>query len=166
MEEEIQVNINQQDMIKSPKKLSIKSQFKMFFCFLGFSITAGIVQIITFTLLFDIFHVVYWPSYLIALIASVVYNFTVNRKFTFKSANNIPLAMSLVFLYYCVFTPLSTWWGDALTNVGWNEYLVLIGTMIINFVSEFLFDRLVVFRKSINTRDLPICSIQSHEQID
>ena len=93
----------------------------------------------------------YWPGYLIALVLSVVYNFTFNRRFTFKSAKNVPLAMLQVFGYYCVFTPLSTWWGDALTNAGWNEYLVLIGTMAVNLVTEFLFCRLVVYRKSMYT---------------
>jgi uncharacterized membrane protein len=61
--------------------------------------------------------------------------------------------MLQVALFYLVFTPLSTWWTAALTapEVGWNEYLVLALTMIVNFVTEYLFDRLVVFRGSIDT---------------
>jgi|SRR5690554_802119 len=116
-----------------------------------FSISAGIVQIVVFALLNELFAFPYWPSYLIALTSSVVWNFTVNRKFTFKSANNVPIAMIKVFAFYAVFTPLSTWWGDALTKIGWNEYLVLGGTMIINFISEFLYDRFYVFGKSIES---------------
>ena len=85
---------------------------------------------------------------------SVLYNFTLNRRFTFKSANNVPLAMLLVALYYAVFTPLSTWWGDARDKIGWNEYLILALTMLANFVTEFLYQRFVVFGKSINTNDL------------
>ena len=74
-----------------------------------------------------------------------------HREFTFKSTANIPRAMTLVALYYCVFTPLSTLWGTALTNAGWNDYIVLFGTMLINLTTEFLFWRLVVYRDSINT---------------
>ena len=129
-----------------------KQELIRFLKFLVFSCTAGVIQFGTFTLLNEVAHLSYWPSYLIGLILSVVYNFTINRHFTFKSASNIPIAMSLVLLYYAVFTPLSTLWGDALTKqAGWNEYIVLAGTMVINFVTEFLFTRYVVFRKSINT---------------
>lgn len=114
--------------------------------FLGFSVTAGIIQIGTFTLMNELMTVPYWPAYLTSLILSILYNFTLNRKFTFKSHNNIPFAMFLVLCYYAVFTPLSTLWGDALTEIGWNEYIVLGGTMIINFVTEFLYQKFVVFR--------------------
>lgn len=134
------------------KKKTFKSEMWRFLKFLFFSCTAGGIQIGTFTLLNEVAHLSYWPSYLIALILSIVYNFTVNRKFTFKSANNIPIAMLLILAYYAVFTPASTLWGDALTEQAhWNEYIVLGGTMVINFVTEFLFSRYVVFRKSIDT---------------
>ena len=118
-----------------------------------FSISAGLIQIVSFTLLEELLHVTHWLSYLTALVLSVLWNFTLNRKFTFCSAGNVPLAMLQVAGFYAVFTPLSTWWTAVLTgpSVGWNEYLVLIGTMRINFVSEYLFDRLVVFRRSIDT---------------
>ena len=88
---------------------------------------------------------------LLFLFLSVLFNFTVNRKFTFKSAANVPVAMLKVFGFYCVFTPLSIWWGNALTSAGWNEYLVLAFTMIVNMVTEFLFTRFVVYGNSINT---------------
>ncbi len=116
-----------------------------------FSISAGIIQLVSFTILSELFNITYWPSYLTALILSVLWNFTINRKFTFKSANNVPVAMTKVLAYYAVFTPLSTWWGDALTKANWNEYLVLGGTMIINFVTEFLYQRFFVFGKSIES---------------
>ncbi len=119
--------------------------------FVLFSASAGLIQAGAFTLLNELLHWPYWPCYLIALVLSVLWNFTLNREFTFKSANNVPLAMLKVALYYCVFTPASTWWGTALTNAGWNEYIVLFGTMLINLTTEFLFCRFVVYRGSIDT---------------
>ena len=119
--------------------------------FLLFSISAGIIQAISFTLLEEVAHLPYWPSYLVALVLSVLYSFTVNRAFTFQSAANVPAAMFKVFCYYLVFTPLSTWWGDALTKAGWNDYLVLFLTMVTNLVTEFLFCRFVVYHNNINT---------------
>ena len=95
----------------------------------------------------------YGLFYFIALFLSVLFNFTVNRKFTFKSAANVPVAMLKVFGYYCVFTPLSIWWGVALTNAGWNDFLVLAFTMAINLSTEFLFTRFVVYGNSINTAE-------------
>lgn len=119
--------------------------------FTAFSISAGIIQFASFTIMTEAFAITYWPSYLTALILSVIWNFTINRKFTFKSANNVPIAMFKVLIYYAIFTPLSTWWGDALTKINWNEYLVLGGTMLINFITEFLYQRYFVFGKSIET---------------
>jgi putative flippase GtrA len=136
---------------KGNQQLNARQRTWQFVKFTLFSISAGIIQALSFTLLNEFTGFPYWPSYLIALVLSVVWNFTFNRRYTFRSIANIPKAMTLVFLYYAVFTPLSTWWGDALTNAGWNEYIVLGGTMVINFVTEFLFQSLVVFRKTIDT---------------
>lgn len=118
-----------------------------------FSASAGIIQVASFTLLNEFLHLEYWFSYLIALVLSVLWNFTLNRKYTFRSAANVPVAMLKVAIYYAVFTPLSTWWTGVLTGVGfgWNEYLVLALTMIVNFVTEYLYDRFFVFNKSIDT---------------
>lgn len=121
--------------------------------FVLFSISAGVIQVLSFTLMEEILHLEHWVSYLVALVLSVVWNFTLNRKYTFHSANNVPVAMLKVAGFYLVFTPLSTWWTAVLTaqSVGWNEYLVLALTMLVNFVTEYLFDRFVVFGKSIDT---------------
>ena len=117
-----------------------------------FSCSAGIIQMGTFALLNELAHLDYWLSYLIALVLSVIWNFTLNRKFTFKSANNVPIAMLKVFGYYCVFTPLSTLLEKYLTtNLMWNEYLVTAINMVLNFVTEYLFDTYVVFRGSIDS---------------
>ena len=117
-----------------------------------FSISAGIIQIASFTIFEELLHFTHWFGYLLSLILSVLWNFTLNRKFTFHSANNIPIAMAKVAGFYLVFTPLSTWWTAVLTDaVGWNEYLVVALTMLINFITEFLFDRFCVFGSSIDT---------------
>jgi len=122
--------------------------------FVLFSCSAGIIQAVSFALLNETVKWKYWPSYLIALTLSVLYNFTVNRKFTFKSAANIPVAMLKVFGYYCVFTPVSTVLGNyCKETLGINEYIVLAVTMISNLVTEFLFCRFVVYRNSINTQN-------------
>ena len=121
--------------------------------FVLFSISAGVIQVLSFTLMEEVLHLEHWVSYLVALVLSVLWNFTLNRKFTFCSANNVPIAMLKVAGFYLVFTPLSTWWTAALTGepILLNEYLVLAGTMLVNFVTEYLFDRFVVFGKSIDT---------------
>ena len=124
--------------------------------FVLFSISAGVIQIGSFTLMNEIFHWDYWVSYLIALILSVLWNFTLNRKFTFKSAANVPVAMLKVAAYYAVFTPLSTLLEKYLTETaGWNEYLVTGINMLLNFVTEFLYQRFFVFGKSIDTAEKP-----------
>lgn len=116
-----------------------------------FSISAGIIQVASFTLLNEVFKLVYWPAYLTSLVLSIVWNFTLNRRYTFKSATNVPVAMAKVFGFYLVFTPLSTWLGQLAENSGVNEYIVLAVTMLSNFVLEFLFCKLVVYRGKENT---------------
>lgn len=123
--------------------------------FVLFSLSAGIIQIASCALLNEVLQIPYWVAYLVALCLSVLWNFTLNRKFTFQSAANVPIAMLKVAGFYLVFTPLSTWWSAVLTEPAyglmWNEYVVLIGTMVINFVTEYLLQRFVVFGKSLDT---------------
>ena len=123
--------------------------------FVLFSISAGVIQIASFALLYDLFHVTYWISYLTALILSVLWNFTLNRRFTFKSANNVPVAMLKVLGYYALFTPITTFGGAYLEGtVGWNGNLVTLMNMGLNLVTEYLFDMFVVYRDSIDTNEL------------
>ncbi len=112
-----------------------------------FSASAGIIQVLSFTLLNELMSWPYWPSYLISLLLSIVWNFTLNRRYTFKATSNIPVAMAKLLGFYAVFTPLSTWLGQLAENAGINEYIVLAVTMISNFVLEFLFNKFVVYRE-------------------
>ena len=118
-----------------------------------FSVSAGLIEMGAFALLNELLRLPYWLSYLLALILSVLWNFTLNRKFTFHSAVNVPAAMLKVAAYYAVFTPLSTWLEHRLTmDLGWNEYLVTAMNMVLNFVTEFLYQRFFVFGKTIDTQ--------------
>ena len=121
--------------------------------FVMFSLSAGVIQIIADAVCNELIHLEPWLSYLVALILSVLWNFTLNRKFTFCSANNVPIAMLKVACFYLVFAPLSTWWTKVLTSpaYGWNEYLVLVITMAINLVTEYLYCKYFVFRGSIDS---------------
>lgn len=123
-----------------------------FLKFMGFSVSAGLVEMGAFALLNELTSLSYWPCYLTALVLSVVWNFTLNRKFTFRSAANVPLAMLKTLAYYAVFTPLSTLLGQYLAeSLCWNEYLVTGINMVLNFITEFLYQRFFVFGKSIDT---------------
>ena len=117
-----------------------------------FSISAGIIQVVSFTLFNELLHWKYWPAYLTSLILSILWNFTFNRRYTFKSAANIPVAMTKLFAFYAVFTPVSTYLGHIAEGSGINEYIVLIVTMLSNFVLEFLFCKTIVYKNQENTR--------------
>lgn len=116
-----------------------------------FSASAGMIQAVTFALLNEVFSLDYWAAYLPSLIFSILWNFTFNRRFTFKSAANVPVAMAKVFAFYLVFTPVSTWLGNLAEGAGINEYIVLAVTMLSNLVLEFLFCKFVVYRNSEDT---------------
>lgn len=130
------------------------SEFWKIVKFSLFSFSAGLIQMGSFALLHECTNLGYWPSYLFSLLLSVLWNFTLNRKFTFHSAANIPVAMVKVALYYLIFTPLSTLLGNYLNRtLLWNEYLVTILNMALNFVTEFLYQRYYVFRSSKPEKD-------------
>lgn len=137
----------------SEQKMTKKQNIIQIVKFALFSASAGIIQLVSFTLLFEAANINNTLSYIISLSLSVLWNFTFNRKFTFKSAENIPIAMIKVALFYCVFAPLSTWWTHELTAFGINEYLIEAGTMLVNLVTEYLYCRFVVYRNSMNTAE-------------
>lgn len=121
--------------------------------FVMFSASAGVIEMGSFALLNELTMWSYWPCYLIALVLSVIWNFTLNRRFTFRSTTNVPRAMGLVALYYCVFTPATTLLGNYLAEtLLWNEYLVTGINMALNISTEYVYDRFVVFGKSVDTR--------------
>ena len=146
-----------------------------FIKFALFSASAGIIEVVSFTLMSEvliklpfiqnametnptfakIMNNEYGPMYLIALLLSVLWNFTFNRKFTFKSAANVPIAMLKVLAFYCVFTPVTVILGNYFTakfaDLSAINYIVLGVTMACNMISEFLYDKFVVFRNQENT---------------
>lgn len=135
-------------------KSTNNGELKRMILFTLFSASAGLIEFGSFTLFELAFKMPYWPSYLIALILSVIWNFTLNRNFTFQSASNVPIAMLKVALFYAVFTPVSTWLGNYLVEIlFWNDFLVTGLNMIANFVLEYLYDRFFVFGKSIDTNN-------------
>lgn len=140
-------------MAQQQPELTRKQNILQVLKFALFSISAGAIELISFTLLFELAKLPYWPSYLVALALSVLWNFTFNRRFTFKSAANVPVAMLKVAAFYFVFTPLSTWGGKALEDIGWNAYLVLGLTMVTNLVLEYIYCRFVVYRNQMNTNE-------------
>ena len=115
-----------------------------------FSISAGVIQIGSFAIL-EIFIRDYWIAYLISLVLSILWNFTLNRRYTFKSAAHVPAAPAKVFGFYLVFTPLSTYLGNLAEGAGTNDFIILIVTMLANFVLEFLFCKFVVYRGKEDT---------------
>lgn len=130
-----------------------KKEFFRTVKFVLFSVSAGVIQIGSYTLIKEFLHASPQVSHLISLALSVLWNFTLNRKFTFCSANNVPIAMLKTAAFYVVFTPLSTWWTAALTGpaIGWNAYAVEALTMLTNFVTEYLYQRFFVFGNSLDT---------------
>lgn len=116
-----------------------------------FSASAGIIQIVSFAILGFFVHS-YWITYLTSLILSILWNFTLNRRYTFKSAANVPIAMAKVFCFYLVFTPVSTYLGNKAELNGVNDFLVLIITMLCNFILEFLYCKFIVYKGQEDTR--------------
>jgi putative flippase GtrA len=127
-----------------------KKQLLQMLKFTLFSISAGIIQVGSFALL-EIFIKDYWIPYLVSLVLSILWNFTLNRRYTFKSAANVPIAMTKVFVFYLVFTPLSAYFGELAEGVGINDFIILIVTMLANFVLEFAFCKFFVYRGKEDT---------------
>ena len=143
--------------------------------------SAGVIEIVSYTVLYEVLpidkavmidfitHVELrnFVSTLIALTLSILWNFTINRKFTFKSAGNVGRAMFLAFLFYVPFFPFKLWFNGympsylaagaasaaGVTVVEYLEkhviinYAVEVCTMLINGVLEFCWQKFVIYRK-------------------
>ena len=140
--------------MENEKKTQDRSELIRTIKFVLFSISAGAIELGSFTVMYEVLHWEYWVAYLIALVLSVVWNFTLNREFTFRSASNVPIAMLKVAAYYAVFTPVTTLLGKYLEGTcGWDGMVVTILNMVLNFVTEYLYQRFFVFGKSIDTNE-------------
>ena len=140
--------------MENEKKTKDRSELIRTVKFVLFSISAGAIELGTFTVMYEVLHWEYWVAYLIALVLYVVWNFTLNREFTFRSATNVPIAMLKVAAYYAVFTPATTLLGHYLEGTcGWDGMVVTILNMVLNFVTEYLYQRFFVFGKSIDTNE-------------
>lgn len=136
------------------QKLTKKETIIQVLKFVAFSMGAGIIQIVSYTIIHELTDCSHLVAYLPSLVLSVLYNFTVNRKYTFKSATNVPVAMLKVALFYCVFTPVSAYLGHLAENAGINNYIIEAVTMSCNLVTEYLYCRFVVYRGTMNTNKL------------
>lgn len=141
-------------MAEKKQKLTKRQTIVQVAKFVAFSMGAGIIQIVSYTLIHELTGWAHWKCYLPSLVLSVLYNFTVNRRYTFKSATNVPIAMLKVAFYYCIFTPVSTYLGNLAETAGINNYIIEAVTMVCNLVTEFLVCRFWVYRNSINTNKL------------
>ena len=120
-----------------------------------FSVSAGIIQVLSFALLHDVLGLEsYWMSHVPSLVLSVIWNFTFNRRYTFRSDAPLVRSMLLVALFYVVFTPASAWWGTLLERAGVHAWLIEAINLLANFVLEFLYQRFVVYRGHIDTNDI------------
>ena len=138
--------------MEKTQKLTKKETILQIVKFTLFSISAGVIQFGSFALLHELLHMVEWLAHLISLVLSVVWNFTFNRKFTFKSANNIPLAMLKVAVFYVIFTPLSTYCIDLLVGVGVDGLVAELILMVANFILEFLYSKFFVFNPKLDIK--------------
>lgn len=137
------------------------------------SISAGLIQVGSYALLrllISQFAEGSWQDYVFAytpsLLLSVIWNFTINRKYTFKSASNVKIAMLLVLAFYAVFAPVSIILGGIAVDNGAHPDLVFVITMLLNFVLEFLYTRYVVYKDSCDTLEQKEKDTADTESID
>lgn len=123
------------------KKIFSTQEVKFFF----FSISAALVEIISFFILRNVFKINIEISQSISIALSVIYNFTINRKYTFKSTNNIYIAMLKVAIFYIFFIPFSAFGSKALERLGIPDVVIKTISLLLNGIGEFLWWKYVVF---------------------
>ncbi len=151
--------MEEKDQLQEEVKPSKKQQFFQFIKFTLFSASAGAIQLLSTTILHQWTGWLldyYWLAYIIGLTLSVIWNFTFNRKFTFKAANNIPLAMTLVIIYNCIIVVPLALGGDALVNLWGEQWGILVTaiSLLINFITEFFWDKYIVFNQKVTDKIL------------
>lgn len=139
---------------EQPKPTTRLQQFWQFVKFALFSASAGVIQLVTTTTLHQWTGWLldyYWAAYVIGLTLSVIWNFTLNRKFTFKASSNVPIAMTLVVIYNLIIVVPLAFGGQALEELWGHDYgiVVTVIELLINFVTEFLWDKFIVFNDKI-----------------
>ena len=144
----------------------MNSEWKRTLKFVLFSLSAGVIEILSFTLCNGALGIAPWISQVISQILSVLWNFTFNRRFTFQSAGNVPVAMVKVALFYVFYTPFSAWLTRQWTEVWmWNEYVIKALTMAANLVLEFLYQKYFVFKNTMDTNDLAQKAKEKHTSL-
>ena len=151
--------MEEKDKLQEEVKPSKNQQFIQFIKFTLFSASAGAIQLLSTTILHQWTGWLldyYWLAYIIGLTLSVIWNFTFNRKFTFKAANNIPLAMTLVIIYNCIIVVPLALGGDALVNLWGEQWGILVTaiSLLINFITEFFWDKYIVFNQKVTDKIL------------
>ncbi|MCI9407877.1 MAG: GtrA family protein [Clostridia bacterium] len=151
--------MEEKNQLQEEVKPSKKQQFFQFIKFTLFSASAGAIQLLSTTILHQWTGWLldyYWLAYIIGLTLSVIWNFTFNRKFTFKAANNIPLAMTLVIIYNCIIVVPLALGGDALVNLWGEQWGILVTaiSLLINFITEFFWDKYIVFNQKVTDKIL------------
>ena len=151
-------------MVINMKNKELKRTLK----FILFSASAGIIETVAMILCEEVLKIPgHYVCYTIALVLSVLWNFTFNRKFTFQSAANVPKAMLLVFLFYIPFAPFTIWLEHVLADVhGWNEYAVLAINMALNLSLEYLWDNNVVYRNSKDTNERAMKQAEKEKELE
>ncbi len=149
-----QTDAAQEAPVSKDAPLNSREGFKQAVKFTLLSISAGGIEALSFVALDALTPLPYEVKHVISIVLSVLWNFTLNRRYTFKSANNVPIAMLKVGLFYAMFIPLTAWLGRLAAGAGVNEYIIKGSTMLLNFVGEFLWWKLIVFRGSENTNAL------------
>ena len=159
-----QLDAEEEKAAKKEKRKTLFQIIKYAIC----TASAGLIEFITFTILtktpilssmanekvwfFTENNLAWFVATAIALFLSIVWNFTINRKFTFKSAGNVPRAMSLAFLFYVPFFPFKLWFNSYMPeHLGVDSLLIEVITMLINGVLEFCWQKFVIYRKEQDT---------------
>lgn len=128
----------------------IQRYFTNFYSFLYFSLGAGVIKLVSFLLLslIDSGHgAVLVLAEIVSVVLSGLFNFTWNRKFTFRSTNNIVPGMFLYGLYSLIATPAVASFIVDLTRRGWADWLAKAMKMALHFILDSLYCKFVIFRQ-------------------